>query len=177
MLLVLLAAQQLPSVGTHCVATRSNARVLVDMKVEGLIGAEVERLIKLGLPGTVEVETRVLRRNAMWFDSEIAATRQQLQLSFEPLGERWTLGGRTQRSASSLALPRIVAASRTEPAQYRVEVQVSISVVTTESLGSTVKWVNEASAVPDVVLEAVARSLVLNATASCTVSELHDAGS
>ncbi len=153
----------------RCSASYVNSRVVVDLTASGLVGRELERLITLGLPGTIEVDTRVLRRHPLWFDTEVASSHHELKLSYDATTERWQLGSRAQRDSDHLEFPRLIAGSDLEPGLYRVEVQLSVRVVTTESLASTVKWVGQAAQtkVPNVVLEAVAQSLVHTAEARC----------
>jgi Domain of unknown function (DUF4390) len=158
----------------RCAASYVNSRVLVDLTANGLVGRELERLIKLGLPGTLEVDTRVLRRHPLWFDTEVATSHHELKLSFDPASERWQLGSRAQQGPDHLEFPRLIAGSDLEPGLYRVEVHLAVRVVTTESLASTVKWVGQAAQtkVPNVVLEAVAQSLVHTAEAQCAANSL-----
>lgn len=171
-----------------CVATRSGRRVLVRPEALALLSPELERLIKLGLAGKVEVTVTVLRRRRLWFDARLGETRLTQVLAFSR-EDGFALDGRPLGSGpASLELERVAWTLEEPPeagADFVAQVEVRLQVVTAASLGKVAEWLTrgapreasgENGTVTQNLLRTVAEDLTRRASGRCDVKGSGDGG-
>jgi hypothetical protein len=166
----------------RCTATRSGRRVVVRPEVEGLVDAELARLVRLGLSGRLEVTVTLLRRRPLWFDARVETVRLTQVLAYTAEGG-WVLDGRplsAPPSEAALPLERValgVEARREEGdvSGLVVEVEARLQVVTAQSLGRVASWLTpsgapERTAVGENLVRSVAEDLARSARGRCEVT-------
>jgi len=162
-----------------CTATRSGRRVLVRPEVSTLVAPELERLMRLGLAGRLELELELLRLRPLWFSAQVEATRLTQVLVYVK-EEGWVMDGRPLKEGLGvLELERVAWMLEAEPeadASFRVEVRVRLQVVTADSLGKVASWLTqgrkteqERSALTEGLLRTVAEDLTRRAQGRCDV--------
>ena len=162
----------------ECTATLSGRRVVVRPEALAFLNAELDRLLRLGLAGRLEVELTLLRRRKLWFDEQVDSARLTQVLSFSQ-GE-YLLDGRSLPSgATVLELERTAWTLETPPESgdaFVVQVNVRLQVVTASSLGKMASWLtqgpssdNERSTVTRNLLSSVAEDLTRRASGRCDV--------
>ncbi|WP_309894208.1 hypothetical protein [Archangium sp.] len=165
-----------------CSATRQGRRVVVRPEALTLVAPELERLMRLGLAGRLELELRLLRQRPLWFSERVEATSLTQVLAYTK-PEGWALDGRPLATGpGTLELERVAWVLEEEPeagATFRVEVGVRLQVVTPASLGKVATWLTqgqkteaERSALTTGLLRTVAEDLTRGAEGHCTVQSL-----
>jgi hypothetical protein len=156
--------------------------VVVRPEALTLVAPELERLMRLGLAGRLELELRLLRQRPLWFSERVEATRLTQVLAYTK-PEGWALDGRPLVTGpGTLELERVAWVLEEEPeagATFRVEVGVRLQVVTPASLGKVATWLTqgqkteaERSALTTGLLRTVAEDLTRGAEGRCTVQSL-----
>lgn len=162
----------------QCAATLSGRRVVVRPEAQAFLTPELDRLLRLGLAGRLELELTLLRRRKLWFDEQVDSAKLTQVLSFSK-GE-YLLDGRPLPSgAPVLELERTAWTLKDPPEHgdaFVVQVNVRLQVVTTASLGKVATWLtqgestgNERSAVSRNLLRTVAEDLSRSASGRCEV--------
>jgi hypothetical protein len=165
----------------QCAATLNGRRVVVRPEAQALLTSELDRLLRLGMAGRLEVELTLLRRRKLWFDERVDSARLTQVLSYSQGG--YLLDGRPlSAGAAALELER-TAWTLPEPpepgASYVVEVSVRLQVVTASSLNKVASWLTEGSpsepeeersTVTRNLLRTVAEDLTRHASGRCDVS-------
>jgi hypothetical protein len=165
--------------GARCTATLTGRRVVVRPEAHAFLTPDLDRLLRLGLAGRLEVELTLLRRRKLWFDSRVDSTQLTQVLSFTR-GE-YLLDGRPLSSgATTLELERAAWTLEQAPENSEalvVQVNVRLQVVTAASLGKVASWLTqgeptstEDSAVTRNLLRSVAEDLSRSAVGRCAVS-------
>jgi hypothetical protein len=163
-----------------CTATQAGRRVVVRPEVAQLVAPELERLMRLGMAGQLEVELSLRRRRFLWLDERLEGAQLTHVLAFMGKEEGWVLDGRPLSSAPRLLeLERVAWTLEREPESSRplvVEVRVRLQVVTAASLGRVAQWLTEQggsgedrSALARRLLLTVAEDLTRQAVGQCTV--------
>lgn len=162
-----------------CTATVSGRRVLVRPEALAFVSPELERLVRLGLAGKLEVELTLLRRRALWFDSRVDGAKLTQVLAFTQ--GLYLLDGRPLPSGpGALELERVAWTldAAPEPGEHWVvQVDVRLHVVTAVSLGKVASWLTqgpgaegERSALTGTLLRSVAEDLARGASGRCDVT-------
>lgn len=162
-----------------CTATRAGRRVLVRPEVSTLVAPELERLMRLGLAGRLELELELLRLRPLWFAEQVEGTRLTQVLVYVK-EEGWVMDGRSlSEGLGVLELERVAWMLESEPeadTAFRVEVRVRLQVVTADSLGRVAAWLTqgkrteqERSALTQGLLRTVAEDLTRRAQGRCDV--------
>jgi hypothetical protein len=161
--------------------------VLVRPEALAFLSPELDRLLRLGLAGRLEVELTLFKRRRLWFDARVAETRLTQVLAFSPVG--YALDGRVLSSGpGALELERVAWTLEARPEadeRYEVRVEVRLQVVTAASLGKVATWLtrggearqdegdappeSEGSAVTRNLLRTVAEDLTRRASGGCEV--------
>ncbi len=163
----------------QCTATLSGRRVVVRPEAQSFLTSELDRLLRLGLAGRLEVELTLLRRRKLWFDEQVDSARLTQVLSFSQGG--YLLDGRPLSSgATALELERTAWTLEKPPESgesFVVQVNVRLQVVTASSLGKVASWLtqgpsteDERSTVTRNLLRTVAEDLTRRASGRCDVS-------
>ncbi|ATB39483.1 hypothetical protein CYFUS_004927 [Cystobacter fuscus] len=172
-------AEEAPRV--DCVATRAGRRVVARSEALGLVAPELERLMRLGLAGRLEVELTLLRHRPWWFAERVETARLTLVLAYSAREQHWALDGRALAGGPGvLELERVAWTLTEEPAgesPWSVEVSVRLQVVTPASLGRMARWLTqgeqteeERSALTRGLLLSLAEDLTRGAQGRCTVT-------
>lgn len=170
---------QTPTV--RCEAVIARDRALVDVELSDFVDARLAKLVKLGLAGRIQLQLSLVERRPLWFDLLKDRTDRESVLRYDRDAAAFLLeGGQEVTDPIRLKLNRIAL----QPpdglgnGDYRVEVKVSLRVVTPQSLGRVAAWLagreqaGEGRA-PDALLEAVANDLARSASAACDAVRLH----
>ncbi|WP_426749205.1 hypothetical protein [Myxococcus sp. Y35] len=163
-----------------CTATLSGRRVMVRPEAFHVISPDLDRLVRLGMAGKLEVELTLWRRNTVWFDARVDATRLTQVLAFAK-GEYLLDGRPLPGGASALTLERVALTleDRPEPdARFEVRISVRLQVVTAASLGRVAAWLTQGKQAPGddgpsltgTVLRSVAEDLSRGASGRCAVT-------
>ncbi|HYH99177.1 hypothetical protein [Hyalangium sp.] len=163
----------------QCTATLSGRRVVVRPEAQAFVTQELDRLLRLGLAGRLEVELTLLRRRKLWFDEQVDSARLTQVLSFSK-GE-YLLDGRALPSGTPvLALERTAWTLKEPPESnesFVVQLNVRLQVVTAASLSKVASWLtqgesaeDERSTVTRNLLRTVAEDLTRDASGRCDVS-------
>jgi hypothetical protein len=171
-----------------CAATLSGRRVVVRPEAFAFLSPELDRLLRLGLAGRLEVELTLFQRRRLWFDARVAETHLTQVLAFSPVG--YALDGRVLPAGpGALELERVAWTLEERPEtgdRYEVRVEVRLQVVTAASLGKVATWLTrggeapqgdgnteeERSAVTSNLLRTVAEDLTRRASGGCEVKSL-----
>ncbi|WP_404368816.1 hypothetical protein ACIHQR_05145 [Corallococcus coralloides] len=161
-----------------CTATLSGKRVMVRPEARAFISPELDRLVRLGLAGKLEVELTLWRRRAFWFDAHLDSARVTQVLAFTRDG--YVLDGRELTGGvGTLELERVAWTLDARPGadeHFVVQVEVRLQVVTAASLGRMARWLTQGEAsssgtpVLGSLLRSVAEDLARQATGRCEVS-------
>ncbi|MFP2961766.1 hypothetical protein ACLEPN_29195 [Myxococcus sp. 1LA] len=164
-----------------CTATLSGRRVMVRSEAFDFISPELDRLVRLGMAGKLEVELTLWRRNSVWFDERVDTARVTQVLAFSK--GAYVLDGRSlPEGPSALTLERVAWSleERPEPGErFQVRINVRLQVVTAASLGRVAAWLTQGKQAPDdegatltgsVLLRSVAEDLSRGANARCDVT-------
>jgi hypothetical protein len=165
--------------GARCTATLTGRRVVVRPEAYAFLTPDLDRLLRLGMAGRLEVELTLLRRRKLWFDTRVDSTQLTQVLSFTQGG--YLLDGRPlPTGALTLELERTAwtLEEAPEPGEaLLVQVKVRLQVVTAASLGKVASWLTqgqpaggEDSPVTRNLLRTVAEDLTRTATGRCDVS-------
>ncbi|MGZ3460795.1 MAG: hypothetical protein ACXU86_20090 [Archangium sp.] len=171
-------AEEAPRVA--CSATRVGRRVVVKPEAFALVAPELERLMRLGLAGRLEVELTLLRRRPLWFSEQVDTAKLTQVLAYSAKAGGWLLDGRPlEVRPGMLELERVAWTLEKEPeaeAAFVVEVGVRLQVVTAASLGRVAQWLTqgekteaERSALAQSLLRTVAEDLTRGAEGRCPV--------
>ncbi len=165
-----------------CTATLSGRRVMVRPEAFDVVSPELDRLVRLGMAGKLEVELTLWRRNAIWFDARVDVTRLTQVLAFA--NGTYLLDGRPlSEGPSPMPLERVAWTLEERPgpgARFEVRVTVRLQVVTAASLGRVAAWLTqgrqapgeEGSTLTGTVLRSVAEDLSRGASGRCDVTRL-----
>ena len=177
--LVLPLASRAEDPRVTCTAQRTGTRVLVRPEARAFIDAELDRLLRLGLAGRLEVGMVLLRRRPAWFDARLAEQHLTEVLRFDESTGRYELSGRQlSEGPASLQLERAALELASTPAPdavLGVELDVRLQGVTSASLGRMATWLTQSetrSAVTENLLRTVADDLQRRARARCRVQVL-----
>lgn len=161
-----------------CTATLSGRRVMVRPEARAFISPELDRLVRLGLAGKIEVELTLRKRRAFWFDAHLDSARLTQVLAFTRDG--YVLDGRElSGGVGTLELERVAWTLDAKPEadeHFVVQVEVRVQVVTAASLGRMARWLTQgepsSSGTPVLgsLLRSVAEDLARQASARCVVS-------
>ncbi|WP_163996344.1 hypothetical protein [Pyxidicoccus caerfyrddinensis] len=163
-----------------CTATLSGRRVVVRPEAFAFISPELDRLVRLGMAGRVEVEVTLWKRRAMWFNARVDEARLTQVLAFTRGG--YVLDGRSlPEGPGTLELERVAWTLEERPGaedRFVVQVEVRLHVVTAASLGRVASWLTqeknaregEGSSLTSTVLRSVAEDLSRGASGRCDVS-------
>ncbi|WP_375754708.1 hypothetical protein [Corallococcus exercitus] len=161
-----------------CTATLSGRRVTVRPEARAFISPELDRLVRLGLAGKLEVELTLWRRRDFWFDAHVDSARLTQVLAFTRAG--YLLDGRElPGGVGTLELERVAWTLEARPGtdeHFVVQVEVRLQVVTAASLGRMARWLTQtessSSGTPVLgsLLRSVAEDLARKASARCDVS-------
>ena len=162
----------------RCTATLSGRRVVVRPEAQSFLTPELDRLLRLGLAGRLEVELTLLRRRKLWFDEQVDSAKLTQVLSFSK-GE-YLLDGRALPSGTPVLELERTAWTLAEPPEsseaFMVKVDVRLQVVTAASLGKVARWLTqgekteaERSALTRGLLRTVAEDLTRRAEGRCSV--------
>lgn len=163
-----------------CTATLSGRRVLVRPEAFDFISPELDRLVRLGMAGRVEVEVTLWKRRSLWFDARVDGTRLTQVLAFTR--GAYVMDGRLlPEGARTLELERVAWTLEDRPTaedRYVVRVEVKLHVVTAASLGRVASWLTqekkdaeeERSGLTGTLLRSVAEDLSRGASGRCDVS-------
>ena len=156
-----------------CKAVLAGTRALVDATIHGLLDPELLRIVKLGVPGKLTVETQVVRRRALWFGRVVGVTTRELPLTWSEERGVFELDGRALPDPEHASLERIAVplGEADDPRAYEVEVTTRLVVVTPGSLGRVSGFLagETDSALARTVLGAIANDLTRSANGSCPV--------
>ncbi|WP_224361105.1 DUF4390 domain-containing protein [Hyalangium versicolor] len=163
----------------QCTATLSGRRVVVRPEAHAFLTSELDRLLRLGLAGKLEVELTLLRRRKLWFDDQVDSARLTQVLSYTQ--GTYLLDGRPLLSgATALELERTAWTLEQPPESgdtFVVRLSVRLQVVTASSLGKVASWLtqgssaeNERSTVTRNLLRTVAEDLTRSGSGRCDVS-------
>jgi len=169
--------------GARCTATLTGRRVVVRPEAQAFLTQDLDRLLRLGLAGRLEVELTLLRRRKLWFDARVDSAQLTQVLSFTR-GE-YLLDGRPLPSgATTLELERTAWTLEEAPAASDaliVQVNVRLQVVTASGLSKVASWLTqgqpaeaEDSPVTRNLLRSVAEDLTRSAVGRCAVSPPSD---
>ncbi|MCY1046907.1 hypothetical protein OV208_36720 [Corallococcus sp. bb12-1] len=164
-----------------CTATLSGRRVVVRPEARAFVSPELDRLVRLGMAGKLEVQLTLLRKRAVWFDARMDSTQVTQVLAFTRTG--YLLDGRPlSEGVATLELERVawMLDAPPEPGErFVVQVEVRLRVVTAASLGRVATWLTQGasvgtepedrSALTGTLLRSVAEDLARGASASCDV--------
>jgi hypothetical protein len=163
----------------RCTATLSGRRVVVRPEAQAFLTPDLDRLLRLGLAGRLEVELTLLRRRKLWFDEQVDSAKLTQVLSFSK-GEYLLDGRALPPGAPVLELERTAWTLKEPPElsdSFVVQVNVRLQVVTAASLGKVASWLtqgesaeDERSAVSRNLLRTVAEDLSRGASGRCDVS-------
>ncbi len=160
-----------------CTAMRAGTRVLVRPEAHAFVDAELDRLLRLGLAGRLDVTLTLLRRRPAWFDARLAEQQLSEVLLFDEATGRYVLSGRPLTSGpGTLTLERAALQLEAPPdkdAVLEVELELRLQVVTSASLGRMAAWLTQSetrSAVSENLLRTVAEDLQRRARARCRVT-------
>lgn len=169
---------QTPSV--RCEAVIARDRALVDVTLNGFVDDRLARLVKLGLSGRIQLEVALLQRRPFWFDDFRDRAERESVLRYDRGLAAFLLDSELEvADPVTLRLDRIALrpVDGLPDGDYRVEVKVSLRVVTPQGLGKVAAWLagreqREGGAAPSALLEAVANDLARTASTSCAAKRL-----
>ncbi|RKH65868.1 hypothetical protein [Corallococcus llansteffanensis] len=164
-----------------CTATLAGRRVVVRPEARAFVTPELDRLVRLGMAGKLEVHLTLFRRRALWFDARMDGAQVTQVLAFTRAG--YLLDGRPLAGGvATLELERVAWTldDRPEPDErFVVQVEVRLQVVTAASLGRVAAWLtqgapagtapDERSALTGTLLRSVAEDLARGASTRCDV--------
>ncbi|MFP2930532.1 hypothetical protein ACLESO_36100 [Pyxidicoccus sp. 3LG] len=163
-----------------CTATLSGRRVVARPEAFSFVSPELDRLVRLGMAGRVEVEVTLWKRHSFWFDERVDGAKVTQVLAFTRAG--YVLDGRPLSGApGALELERVAWTLGERPEaeeRFVVQVEVRLHVVTAASLGRVASWLTqekstageERSGLTGTVLRSVAEDLSRGASARCEVT-------
>jgi hypothetical protein len=165
---------------TTCAATLSGRRVVARAEALAFISPELDRLVRLGMAGKLEVELTLWKRRSLWFDGRVDGARLTQVLAFSRGG--YVLDGRPLTGGpGALELERVAWTLEEPPepgAVFVVQVEVRLHVVTAASLGRVASWLTqeknatteERSGLTGTLLRSVAEDLSRAASGRCEVT-------
>ncbi len=159
-----------------CKAVLAGTRALVDAAVHRLLDRDLLRIVKLGVPGKLTVETSVMRRRQLWFGRVVATKRLELPLRWSEERGVYELDGKALADPEHATLERVIVSlgEAEDPRAYEVEVATQLVVVTSGSLGRVADFLagESDSALARTLLGAIANDLTRSASAKCPVERL-----
>ncbi len=159
-----------------CKAVLAGTRALVDATVHRLLDRDLLRIVKLGVPGKLTVETSVMRRRQLWFGRVVATKRLELPLRWSEERGVYELDGKALADPEHATLERVIVSlgEAEDPRAYEVEVETQLVVVTSGSLGRVADFLagESDSALARTLLGAIANDLTRSASAKCPVERL-----
>lgn len=160
-----------------CAATLSGRRVVARPQALAFLSPELDRLVRLGMAGRLEVELTLWLRRPLWFDARVDGARLTQVLAFTRDG--YLLDGRPlSGEPGTLELERVAWTLDASPEAgdaWWVQVEVRLHVVTAASLGRVATWLTqgqaeERSALTGTLLRSVAEDLSRGASGRCDVT-------
>ncbi|MCP3058394.1 hypothetical protein LXT21_06400 [Myxococcus sp. K38C18041901] len=163
-----------------CTATLSGRRVLVRPEAFAFLSEELDRLVRLGMAGKLEVELSLWKRRTLWFNTRLDGARLTQVIGFGRDG--YLLDGRLlAQGPAALELDRVAwtLESRADTGdRFIVQVEVRLNVVTAASLGrmaSWLRWKDEEgeggrTSLTGTLLRSVAEDLTRRASGRCDVA-------
>ncbi|NMO20439.1 hypothetical protein HPC49_27925 [Pyxidicoccus fallax] len=164
-----------------CTATLSGRRVVARAEALAFVSPELDRLVRLGMAGKLEVELTLWKRHSLWFDSRVDGARLTQVLAFTRDG--YVLDGRPLTEGPGVMESERVAWTLDERPEaedrFVVRVEVRLQVVTATSLGKVASWLTqekgaanaeERSGLTGTLLRSVAEDLSRGASARCEVT-------
>ena len=159
-----------------CKAVLAGTRALVDATVHRLLDRDLLRIVKLGVPGKLTVETSVMRRRQLWFGRVVATKRLELPLRWSEERGVFELDGKALTDPEHARLERVIVSlgEAEDPRAYEVEIATQLVVVTSGSLGRVADFLagESDSALARTLLGAIANDLTRSANAKCPVERL-----
>ena len=159
-----------------CKAVLAGTRALVDATVHRLLDRDLLRIVKLGVPGKLTVETSVMRRRQLWFGRVVATKKLELPLRWSEERGVFELDGKALADPEHATLERVIVSlgEAEDPRAYEVEVATQLVVVTSGSLGRVADFLagESDSALARTLLGAIANDLTRSASAKCPVERL-----
>lgn len=162
-----------------CTASLSGRRVVARAEALAFVSPELDRLVRLGMAGKLEVELTLWKRRSLWFDARVDGTRLTQVLAFTRGG--YVLDGRPLPEGSGTMESERVAwtldARPEAEERFVVQVEVRLHVVTAASLGRVASWLTqdkddkaeERSGLTGTLLRSVAEDLSRSASGRCDV--------
>lgn len=163
-----------------CTATLSGRRVVARAEALAFVSPELDRLVRLGMAGKLEVELTLWKRHSLWFDARVDGARLTQVLAFTRGG--YVLDGRPLPDGpGALESERVAWTLDARPEvdeRFIVQVEVRLQVVTAASLGRVASWLTqeqapstgERSGLTGTLLRSVAEDLARGASARCEVT-------
>ncbi|NTX09182.1 hypothetical protein HUA76_00185 [Myxococcus sp. CA056] len=163
-----------------CTATLSGRRVLARSEAFSFLSAELDRLVRLGMAGKLEVELTLWKRRALWFNTRVDGARLTQVIAFTREG--YMLDGRPlPEGPATLELDRVAWTLEARPEDGErliVQVEVKLNVVTAASLGRMASWLSrtegagetDRSTLTGTLLRTVAEDLSQKASGRCDVA-------
>ncbi|MCP3162851.1 hypothetical protein [Myxococcus qinghaiensis] len=163
-----------------CTATVSGRRVLARSVAFAFLSAELDRLVRLGMAGKLEVELTLWKRRSLWFNTRVDGARLTQVIVFTREG--YVLDGRPlPEGPATLELERVAWTLEARPEEGErliVQVEVKLNVVTAASLGRMASWLSrtdgagetDRSVVTGTLLRTVAEDLSQRASGRCDVT-------
>ncbi|WP_233278185.1 hypothetical protein [Myxococcus stipitatus] len=164
-----------------CTATLSGRRVLARSEVFAFLSEELDRLVRLGMAGKLEVELTLWKRRALWFNTRVDSARLTQVIAFTREG--YALDGRTlPEGAQALKLDRVAWTLEDPPEKtdrFVIQVEVRLNVVTAASLGRMAAWLTRKeggetdaslSTLTGPLLRSIAEDLSQRASGRCEVT-------
>ena len=126
----------------RCRITGNRAEATVE--VQGLVDAELERLIRLGLAGRVRWELELVRKRWLWVEQPVAELTVESALRFSDARHVFAVeGGGEAADLSRLTLHTADLRLASPPAakgRYELRVRARLQVITVESLARVASW-------------------------------------
>jgi hypothetical protein len=154
------------------------------VEVEGLVDAELERLIRLGLAGRVRWELELTRKRWLFVEQQVAQSTGESVIRYSEARRAFVIEGQGEvPDLSRLTLNTADLRLESPPVaagRYELRVRARLQVITVESLAKVAPWVVEkpgdgegqepASWTTRGLLTAVSNDLQREATTSCRVT-------
>jgi hypothetical protein len=178
------SAAQGAAAEARCRCQLAGSRAQASIDVQGLVDAELERLIRLGLVGRVRWELELSRKRWLWVEQRVAQMAVESAIRFsekrrvfvvEGVGEVPDLS-RLRLDTADLRLD----APYAPDGRYELRIRVRLQVITVDSLARVASWMVDAekdegeerpsSWAARGLLRAVSNDLQRVATATCRTS-------
>jgi hypothetical protein len=119
-------------------------RAETTVEVQGLVDAEMERLIRLGLAGRVRWELELVRKRWLWVEQPVAELSVESTIRFSEARRVFVVDGAGELpDLSRLTLHTADLRLESQPAakaRYELRVRARLQVITVESLARVASW-------------------------------------